>query len=96
MGRVYRVNPICPYCKEEHIYWDIALTDDEQEKLDRHTEEHKGESTLKSLLSPPGIVITRNLKCCCGKEFETNIAIRKEYELNYQNPDFINIGEIPL
>ena len=70
MGRLYRINPMCPGCKEEHMYWDVRPTDDEQERLDHHTEMHKGESELYSLLSQPAIIITRKLKCGeCGTEF---------------------------
>ena len=60
------------------MYWDIRLTDEEKEVLEKHTENHKKESSLYSLLSDPGIVIARKLKCCeCGKEFQTEIGIIK-------------------
>ena len=81
MGRIYRINPTCPFCLEEHMYWDIQLTDEEQEKLDHHTKEHSV-PPLESLLSPPAIIVTRTLKCgCCKKTFEKNIGIRKEDEV---------------
>lgn len=88
MGRLYKVNPPCPYCDEEHIYWTIRLSDDEQAILDAHTQQHRGESYLISLLSPPGLVINRTLKCCCcQKEFTANLAIRKEDEITYNRED---------
>ena len=49
-GRLYQINPICPQCKEEHMWWNVRLTDEEQKKLDHHTEVHKAESELYSLL----------------------------------------------
>lgn len=88
MGRLYKVNPPCPYCDEEHIYWTIKLTDEEQAILDAHTQQHRGESYLISLLSPPGLVVKRTLKCCCcKKEFDANLAIRKENEITYREAD---------
>ena len=33
MGRFYKINPPCPHCHEEHICWQIQLTDEEQAKL---------------------------------------------------------------
>ena len=44
MQRLYKINPTCPGCGEEHLYWQVGLTDEEQAILDTHTEEHKGES----------------------------------------------------
>lgn len=82
MGRLYRINPMCPGCKEEHMYWDVRPADDEQERLDHHTEMHKGESELYSLLSQPAIIITRKLKCGeCGTEFEARVGVWKEMEI---------------
>lgn len=49
-GRLYQINPTCPQCKEEHMWWNVRLTDEEQKKLDHHTEVHKAESELYSLL----------------------------------------------
>lgn len=34
MGRLYKINPTCPYCGKEHEYWTIHLTDEEQQVLD--------------------------------------------------------------
>ena len=93
MGRLYRINPMCPACKEEHMYWDVHLTDDEQERLDHHTEMHKGESELYSLLSEPAIIITRKLKCGeCSAEFEARVGIWKEMEVEWHHPDFVDVG----
>lgn len=97
MGRLYKVNPTCPGCGEEHLYWTIRLTDEEQEVLDKHTEEHKGESEIVSLLSPPGLIIKRKLKCgLCKTEFESTYAIRKEDEVGWTHPDMIPMGDTPV
>ena len=40
MQRLYKINPTCPGCGEEHLYWQVGLTDEEQAILDTHTEEH--------------------------------------------------------
>lgn len=94
MEKIYRINPSCPYCGEEHMYWNTYLTTEEQAKLDLHTEKHRNESSFQSLLSEPGIVITRKLKCgVCKKIFEAKIRIWKENEVNWHHPDFIEIGK---
>jgi len=36
MGRLYKINPPCPKCHEEHNWWHIQLTDDEQAKMDAY------------------------------------------------------------
>ena len=42
MGRFYKINPPCSHCHEEHIWWQIQLTDEEQAKMDEYVEENKG------------------------------------------------------
>lgn len=100
MQRLYKINPTCPGCGEEHLYWKIELTDEEQAILDKHTEEHKGESPIVSLMSPPGLIIKRKLKCgLCRTEFEPYCAIYKEDEVGYTHPDMIpgcQVGEKPV
>ena len=88
MGRIYHINPTCPYCKEEHVCWNIRLTDDEQKRVDEHTKSHYAETSLYSLLSDPAIIVTRKLKCVCGKEFEAQFCIWKEDELNFHDPNW--------
>ena len=36
MQRLYKINPTCPGCGEEHLYWQVGLTDEEQ-AIFRHT-----------------------------------------------------------
>ena len=61
MGRFYKINPPCPHCHEEHIWWQIQLTDEEQAKMDEYVEENKGRSSISLLLGEPGIIVTRKL-----------------------------------
>lgn len=76
---LYQINPMC---KEEHIWWIIRLTDEEQQILDYHTEEHIYETELYALFSDPPIVITRKLKCGeCGAEFSVKAGIWKETDV---------------
>ena len=65
MGRLYKINPPCPKCHEEHNWWHIQLTDEEQAKMDAYVAASEGKSSLELLLGEPGIVVTRKLKCCC-------------------------------
>ena len=95
-GRKYRINPTCPFCKEEHEYWDILLTEEEQRKMDDHVEKNKGCSSLFSLLSPPAIRVSRRLKCICGNEFEADVGLWPEDEVGRPNPDLLEIGNVPL
>ena len=41
MDRLYRINKKCPVSKEEHQYWTIKLTNEEQALLDKYTENTK-------------------------------------------------------
>lgn len=48
-------------------------------------------------MSPPGLEVTRKLKCrVCNREFEIEIAIRKENEVGWNHPDFIPVGKYPV
>ncbi len=97
MGRLYRINPSCPHCGEEHEYWTIRLTDEEQQVLDEHTAQHAGEHPIISLMSPPGLAVTRKVKCgMCHNEFKAYVAIRKENEVGWTHPDFIPVGKYPV
>ena len=97
MGRLYKINPTCPYCGEEHEYWTIRLTDEEQQVLDEHTRQHAGENPIIVLMSPPGLTVTRRVKCkLCHNEFEAHVAIRRESEVGWTHPDFLPLGKYPV
>lgn len=101
MDRIYRVNPFCPYCGEEHCYFNIKLTDEEQKILDDYYENVKGDSSglavLLNALDNPPLVVKREFKCGCGKSFEKNVAVFREDELGYSSPDYIGpLGTSPV
>ena len=50
MGKFYKINPTCPSCHEEHMWWQIKLTDEEQEKMDKYVESNKEKSSIELLL----------------------------------------------
>lgn len=39
--KIYRVNPSCPNCGEEHAYYDIMLSEEEQNTLDNYYANHR-------------------------------------------------------
>ena len=90
MGRLYKINPPCPKCHEEHNWWHIQLTNEEQAKMDAYVAASEGKSSLELLLGEPGIVVTRKLKCCCcGHVFEVEAGLRKFDEVGYRDRDFM-------
>lgn len=93
MGRMYRINPMCPHCGEQHEYWEIQLTDEEQEQMDRYLEENKEKSSLYLLFGDPGIVVERKLTCCCCKgEFMAKAGLWRQNEIGFHDPDFVEVG----
>lgn len=97
MGRLYRINPTCPHCHEEHITWNIRLADEEQEKMDRYVDTTRGKSSIEVLLNEPGIIVTRTLKCCCcGEIFEAHVGLWESDEVGYSNQDYVGVCQIPL
>ena len=82
--RLYKINPTCPHCGEEHEYWTIRLTDEEQQALDKHTAQHAGEHPIVSLMSPPGLAVTRKVKCGMLKYiYSQNIFLTTIYTVVY-------------
>lgn len=97
MGKLYRINPFCQYCGEEHMYWTIGLTDEEQKQLDEFEKLHEGEAFLVKFFAGPGVIIKRRLKCgCCKKEFDTEYGLREMDALDYEDPDMIKMGRYTL
>lgn len=96
-GRVYRLNPPCPYCGEEHMWWNTRLTDEEQEQMDLFAEKCKEMHPFWVLLGEPGIVIKRRLKCgLCNKEFDVNYGLYPQNEYGWHHPDFVEVGVYPV
>lgn len=60
--RRYRVNPFCPNCKEEHLYYDITISEEEQKILDDYYMKNQGLSSVVLLLSAPPLVVERTFQ----------------------------------
>lgn len=88
--KIYRVNSTCPFCHEEHQYWDITLNDDEQKTLDDYYESTKERrshnSNLANLLDDfeaKPLIVYRTFSCgVCNKEFRAQLIILKEDEVS--------------
>ena len=80
MGRLYKINPPCPKCHEEHNWWHIQLTDDEQAKMDAYVAASEGKSSLELLLGEPGSVVAAvtylKWKPGCGNSTKSDTGIR--------------------
>lgn len=94
--RLYRVNPFCPYCHEEHCSYTISLSNEEQEQLDNYYNNHKSDfehfTDLAILIYGLGekpLVVKRKFKCICGKEFEKNVVVVRENEIGFDSPEFV-------
>ena len=101
--RLYKVNPFCPECGEQHCWFRITLTEEEQQKLDAYYEE-RAESRKKQteianmiddVFSAP-LRVTRKFKCVCGHEYEATVSTHRSDEVGYYSPGMIPLGEYPL
>ena len=94
---VYRVNPFCPVCGEEHCAYDILLTDAEQAVLDQYYLEQNGKSTFELLLAKPPLFVERKLKCPnCESIFTGHIGIYREDRLGYHSDELVPMHQYPL
>lgn len=95
--KIYRVNPSCPNCGEEHTYYDIMLSEEEQKILDNYYADHQGESSLALLLSNPPLRIEKSFKCpICKTVFSKNMGIYRENAIDYKSDDHIPVGQVPV
>lgn len=95
--RQYRVNPFCPKCGEEHAYYDILISEEEQEKLDNYYKEHQGESSLALLLKGAPLIAEKYFRCpVCKTEFSKRVGISRENCIDYKSDDYIPIGQFPV
>jgi len=96
-GRKYRVNPFCPNCGEEHAYYTICITEEEQQQVDKFYEEKKYRSELESLLGPCALYLEREFRCpVCGAVFKKVVGIYREANLNYKSKNLIPMGVHPV
>lgn len=100
----YRVNSFCPHCGEEHCYWTVTLSDEEQEALDNYyksREEHRKHQTaianMSDDIATKPVIIRRQFKCgACKQEFEATVTVFRENEIGYRSSDMIPMGEYPV
>ena len=93
----YRVNPFCHSCGEEHLYYNILLTEEEQKKLDDFYMENKGKSFMEIVFGNPPLVVRQRFRCpMCKMRFIKDVAIYKENALDYTDDDHIPLGRVPV
>jgi hypothetical protein len=89
----YRVNPFCPNCKEEHNYYDITISKEEQKILDEYYYNNRHKSSLALLLEDSPLVVERTFRCpVCSTVFSKKVEIIREQNLEYHDPDYIPMG----
>lgn len=75
-ARTYRVNPFCPNCGEEHMRFEVTISEEEQNVVDSFYEQHKNESPIVLALSPCPLYVEREFRCtCCGTVFTKKVGI---------------------
>lgn len=76
----YRVNPACPACGEEHLYFEIQISEDEQSQVEAFYEANKDcTSICMTLEGKKPMSVTRKFKCpCCNAVFEATVPIVRE------------------
>lgn len=78
-ARTYLVNPFCPNCGEEHMRFEVTISEEEQKVVDEYYEQHKNESPIVLALSPCPMYVEREFRCvCCGTVFMKKVGICRE------------------
>lgn len=79
----YRVNPFCPNCGEEHLYFEIQISEEEQRQVESFYEANKDCSPIRLTLERAvPLTVTREFECpCCGAVFEASVPICREWYL---------------
>lgn len=94
---LYRVNPFCPVCGEEHCAYDIFLSEAEQERLDQYYSEQKGKSAFLLLLEKAPLVVERQFKCpVCESVFSKRVGIYREFRVGYHRESYIPMWQYPV
>lgn len=97
MGNLYRVNPTCPFCGEEHMYWVIKLSDEDEAQIKKFEEKHKGENFLKKIFSGPAVIVQKKFEYgMCKREFYARCGVMAMDALDYHDPNCVKIGEYPV
>lgn len=97
MGKLYRIHPTCPHCREEHLSLVIQLTDEEQTEIDEFNAKHKNSNWWDQIMDGPGLIVQRHVICgCCKQEFMTHAGVWEEDALDFNDPNYIPIGKYPV
>ncbi len=76
-----RVNGHCPYCREEHLWMDIFMTDEEQREYDEFYTVRPRSSILDDAFGEAPLTVMRKVHCSiCGKNFSQAFRICKSIE----------------
>ena len=98
--RKYRINPVCPNCGEEHAYWFITISDDEQTFVEAYYAEKQFRSSLDMILAEihnPPLRVCKELRCpVCKESFKAIVPICLTSNVNYQSEDIIPMGVHPI
>ena len=88
----YRVNAFCPKCGEEHAYFDIQITEEEQKIVEDFYEDKKNVSSFYLLLAREApLRVTKEFVCpCCRAEFKATVPIIRECYLGRKVGVMIN------
>ena len=94
---IYKMNPPCPNCEEEHMWWHRRIPLWAEEKLEEYDRQNKDKSHLELLFEPAPVFVPQFFICsCCGKEFSYNMGIRIENRLDWQSKGSLPLGVYPL
>lgn len=93
----YRYNPTCPNCKEEHVYYTVLISEEDQKIMDDYYAAHKGESSLALMLQKPPLVMESNFMCpICKTQFTKCYGLYRENQVGYQSSDCVPMGIVPV
>lgn len=53
----YRYNLACPNCKEEHIYYNVLISEENQKIMDDYYKAHQEEFSLALMFEGPPLVV---------------------------------------
>lgn len=84
--RLFRVNPSCPHCGEEHAYFDIKFSSEELKVLDAFYDQNQEQSNMALFFKKdaPLTVIQNFVYPKCGQSFEGTVNIHQMNKVDYQ------------
>lgn len=92
---VYKMNPPCPHCGEEHIWWRRRIPLKYEEKMYAWYAEHPTVSDFETLLQKAPVFVPQSFTCpCCGKDFAYDMGLRRMDRTDWYSKDFLPVGEV--